>query len=99
MYDGLLCEELDELLVVLPGVVAVERVVEVPVLLETDPPAGLLLEVVPLPTTAREDAVRLVPNDALDVVAVFLPETELPAGVRPIVAFTLLATVSWREPL
>lgn len=70
----------------------------VPVLLDTDPDAGLL-DVVPLPTAARDDAVRLVPNEALDVVAVLLPETEVPDGALPILAVTLSATVSWREPL
>ena len=70
----------------------------VPVLLDTDPDAGLL-DVVPLPTAARDDAVRLVPNEALDVVAVLLPETEVPDGALPILADTLAATVSWREPL
>lgn len=65
----------------------------VPVLLDTDPDAGLL-DVVPLPTAARDDAVRLVPNEALDVVAVLLPETEVPDGALPILAVTLSATVS-----
>ena len=74
------------------------RVVLAPVLLDTDPDAGLL-DVVPLPTAARDDAVRLVPNEALDVVAVLLPETEVPDGALPILAVTLSATVSWREPL
>lgn len=84
-------------------VVALEPVLElllvVPVLLDTDPDAGLLLVVEPLPTAARDEAVRLVPNDALDVVAVLPPETEAPDGVLPTLAVTLLATVSWREPL
>ena len=83
-------------------VVALEPVLElllvVPVLLDTDPDAGLL-DVEPLPTAARDDAVRLVPNEALDVVAVLLPETEVPDGALPILAVTLSATVSWREPL
>ena len=70
-----------------------------PVLLDTEPDAGLLLDVAPLPTVARDDAVRLVPNEALDVVAVLLPETDEPAGVLPTLAIALPATVSWREPL
>lgn len=104
MYDELPEEVLYELLVVLrvvllPDEVAVERVPEVPVLLETEPDAGLLLEALPLPTTALDEDVRLVPNEALDVVAVLLPETDVPAGVLPMLALTLLDTVSWREPL
>jgi hypothetical protein len=64
-------------------------------------PDELRLVVVLLPTTARVDAVRLVPNELLDVVAVFLvvdagapDETLLPAT-------TLfdVDTVSWRDPL
>ena len=65
----------------------------VPVLLDTEPDAGLLLDVDPLPTAARDDAVRLVPNDARDVVAV-RPETELPTVFLPTLAVALLETVA-----
>ena len=76
-----------------------ELLLVVPVLLDTEPDTGLLLDVEPLPTAAREDAVRLVPNDALEVVAVLFPETEVLDGALPTVAVTRLATVSLREPL
>ena len=78
----------------LDGDAGVVRVADVPVLRDTDPDAGLLLETVPLPTTARDEAVRLVPTEALDVVAVFLPETDAPAGVLPMLALTLSDTVA-----
>lgn len=65
-----------------------------------DPDVALLEVVEPLPTAARVDAVLLVPNDALEVVAVLrLTEEMLPKGVLFTLATALLPTVSLREPL
>lgn len=62
--------------------------------------AGLLDEVLPLPTAARVETVLLVPNDALDVVAL-LPLTEELLLDVPLftLAVALPPTVSPREPL
>lgn len=62
--------------------------------------AGLLDEVLPLPTAARVETVLLVPNDALDVVAL-LPLTEelLPDDALFTLAVVLPPMVSPREPL
>ena len=86
-----------ELLTADPDVVLL--VVEV--LRDTDPDdAGLLDVVEPLPTAARVEAVLLVPNDDLEVVAVLRPTEELlPEGVLFMLAVALPPVVSALEPL
>ena len=73
----------------------------VEVLRDTEPDdAGLLDVVEPLPTAARVEAVLLVPNDDLDVVAVLRPTDELlPEGVLFTLAVVLPPIVSALEPL
>lgn len=105
MYDGLLDELLscvDEpagFLYVCPVVL---RLVVLRLVVPTVAPddAGLLDEVLPLPTAARVETVLLVPNDALDVVAL-LPLTEelLPDDALFTLAVVLPPMVSPREPL
>lgn len=70
-------------------------------LLTADPDdAGLLDVVEPLPTAARVEAVLLVPNDDLEVVAVLRPTDELlPEGVLFMLAVALPPVVSALEPL
>ena len=70
-------------------------------LLTADPDdAGLLDVVAPLPTAARVEAVLLVPNDVLEVVAVLRPTEELlPEGVLFMLAVALPPVVSALEPL
>ena len=61
----------------------------------------MLRLVVPLPTTARVEVVRLVPNELLDVVAVLrvvvvgVPDETL----FPATTLFDVDTVSWRDPL
>jgi hypothetical protein len=72
----------------------------VEVLRDTEPEDAGLLEVVdPLPTAARVAAVLLVPNDVLDVVAVWRPaEAPFPDGALFTLAVVLPAIVLCRLP-
>lgn len=98
-------DELAGFLYVCPAVLRVVApdvaLLVVEVLRDTEPDdAGLLDVVAPLPTAARVEAVLLVPNDVLDVVAVLRPTDELlPEGVLFTLAVVLPPTVSLREPL
>ena len=75
----------------------------VEVLLETEPDIAGLRDVVdPLPTAARVDAVLLVPNEVLEVVAVLL--FTLAVTLLPVVSprgprnTSLLLTAMWPPP-